>query len=171
MANIPDEVNDTIGISSPAQNNISIVNVNDPPSLRVPSSLQSILQFTSLNWESSCDKINEGESSQSSSSKEGCTNDNEIKGITIKDVDEGIDFVRVDVKSMFGILSLNRDDLLNAEFSSCSDRNTSMSRWNCIGTGIGDTMVRNDSLISKTIISVLQFIIWKSCTINMMQRF
>lgn len=178
VANVSDKANDTIGISSPVQNNISIVNINDPPSLEVPSSVQPILQFTALNWESNCNKIDQEERYQSSLSDEQCTNDHEINGITIDDADKGIDFVRVDVKSKFGILSLNQDNLLNAEFSSCSDRNSSMSQWNCVGTGIGDTMVRNafniysvNTLILKAIVSVLQLAIWKSCTRKMMQYF
>jgi hypothetical protein len=145
MAPMQGEV--AIGTSLPVSNNITIVNVNDPPVLNVPTALQSISMFSSLNWGSSCD----------ANEIENCSDENRIKGITVHDPDKAFESVRVDLKSTFGILTLNQEHLRKAEFASCSQRNSTNSTWNCKGSGTGDQEVRylknvilSQSHLSKT---------------------
>ncbi len=141
MAPMQNEV--AIGTSSSVSNNITIVNVNDAPVLRAPVTTQSVNMFSSIHWNPTCeDGEDEEKNILSSPLDKECTNDNVIRGINIKDPDKDMNFVRVDIKSTLGIISLNQDHLQKAEFASCSARNFTNSTWKCQGNGIGNEEVR-----------------------------
>ena len=124
---------EAIRTSESAQCQISIINVNDPPTLNVPSTIPSFYKFSSVHWDSFCDQEGNFQCSN---------NSNLINGIDIQDFDQGIDFVRVDLKSKHGILTLNGENLRYAEFASCNQGALITSNlWSCNGTGIGDKEV------------------------------
>lgn len=158
LALIPSDLK--IGRSLSALNNITLININDPTILNVPNNLQTMYRFSAINWVSNCDTSNDEEDDSINGddrvvkwrdSSKTCTRDNEINGISVKDLDEGVEFVRVDVKSKHGFLTLNQDHLLKAEFVSCSERNLTKLDWFCHGTGIGDREVRYVRFIDNLI--------------------
>lgn len=142
MTTINDLNNTFSNKSSPAQYNITVVNVNDPLIMDVPSKLQSIYKFSALNWKTDECKDN------AQNLPDTCVKNNVMRGISTSDPDEGIDFVRVDVRTTNGILSIHKDELPIAEFASCSQRNTTVSKWNCLGSGTGDREVRRLYVLS-----------------------
>lgn len=152
-----------IGTSKPAQSNITLTNVNNPPLLEVPSTVQNIQMFSSLNWEKQRhDAKSHGDDenviNKSDDKDNQCCNTNVIEGISVNDPDRGVDFARISIKSLFGMLSLNQEHLSKAEFASCSSRNTSESNWNCFGTGTGDREVR----------SYIRFILYHTLPANLL---
>ncbi len=156
LALIPSDLK--IGRSLSALNNITLININVPTILKVPNNLQTIYRFSAINWVSNCDTPDDEEDDSIKGddrvvkwrdSSKACSRDNEINGISVKDPDEGVEFVRVDVESKHGFLTLNQDHLLKADFVSCSQRNVTRLDWFCRGTGIGDREVRFVRVIDK----------------------
>ena len=121
----------------------NVVNVNDPIEVTSSKRTKSIKTLSSLSF----DHHNCGQETWN----QRCVSRAMIDDIEIKDVDDNIDFVRVDVATSFGLVTLNHLYLNQTDFASCANR-TRMGiaeeiTWNCKGTGIGDTSVslnRND---------------------------
>ena len=114
---------------------IKVINVNDPPILVIPFGVKQVDKFSSLSWNKDCSRGNV-------STK--CKSKLIIDHIEIKDVDGHMDYVRLDITSSHGILTLNEDSLMKASFANCSNRSkTDLSEvsWNCNGTGLGDREV------------------------------
>lgn len=112
--------------SSSANVTIEIVNVNDPPSISGRLRNRTIYQFSSLTWDK-----NECLVCQSKALF--------YEPIKVLDSDRNFDFVRVDIFSSNGIISLNRDVLNMTDFATCANR-TGMENdsWNCKGSPTGD---------------------------------
>lgn len=131
--------NDTTFVeSSPGRLVIKVTNVNDPPSLAVRYSKNVVETFSSLSWDR-----NECARGRVTSK---CRSKFLINHIRVNDVDGNLDFVRVDVSSSHGILSLNEVHLNKTDFTSCSNRSQYEQinediLWNCEGAGIGDQKV------------------------------
>ncbi len=74
-----------------------------------------------------------------------CPSRTNINGIQVMDVDRNIDFVRVDISTSNGVITLNQNHLDEANFAICSNRSANGVEdvtWNCQGTGTGDLKVR-----------------------------
>jgi hypothetical protein len=129
--------NDTLVESSRGRMIIKVVNVNDVPVLSVPYSDNVVETFSSLSW----DRNECGRGHITSKCKSKVV----INNIKVNDVDGNLDFVRVDISSSHGILSLNEVHVNKTDFTSCSNRSqfqiTEDILWNCQGAGIGDQKV------------------------------
>lgn len=115
----------------------NIVNVNDPIEITSSERTKSIKTLSSL----SVDPHNCGQETWN----QRCISRAMIDDITVKDVDQNIDFIRVNVATSFGLVTLNKIYLNQTDFANCANR-TQMDiaeeiTWNCRGTGIGDTSV------------------------------
>jgi hypothetical protein len=123
--------------SFPAKQEMTVVNVNDPPTLSIPYTEKTVHAFSSLSWDP--DLCSNGFTSSKCKSKM-ITNE-----IEVNDVDNNIDFVRVDISSTQGMISLNSEHLNKTDFASCSNRTQldleSSIVWNCKGSGNGDQEV------------------------------
>lgn len=125
------------GVSSCVDQEVIVRNVNDPPSLSVPDRLLwTGSTFSSFLWDRAECSGRTSEWEQYDASENECQSQLIFNGINVTDKDLDIDFVRVDVNSSQGILSLNTVHLGLAEFASCSGRN--QSTWQCKGSGTGD---------------------------------
>ncbi len=124
--------------------NITVINVNDTPTLSIPYSIKHVSTFTSLSWNS------EGCLSQSNNGK--CKSKLVFDDIEANDVDGNFDYVRVDVRSYHGILTLTEDHINKVNFAGCSNRsNLAINQvvWECKGTGFGDLEVKILSMMNK----------------------
>lgn len=115
----------------------NIVNGNDPIEITSSERTKSIKTLSSLSF----DPHNCGQETWN----QRCISRAMIDDITVKDVDQNIDFVRVNVATSFGLVTLNKMYLNQTDFASCANR-TQLEideeiTWNCRGTGIGDTSV------------------------------
>lgn len=115
----------------------NVVNVNDPIEITSSERTKSIKTLSSLSF----DPHNCGQETWN----QKCISRAMIEDIKVKDVDENIDFVRVNIATSFGLVTLNQMYLNQTDFASCANR-TQMDiaeeiTWNCKGTGIGDTSV------------------------------
>ena len=121
---------------------VNVINSNDPPRLYIPYDIKPVTIFSSLSWDSQACVM---ESSNGGGTTSDCNSKLFITDIQVFDVDGNLDFVRVDVASTHGVLSLNEDSLTQADFASCSNRSIISGldevTWNCRGSGIGDREV------------------------------
>ena len=72
--------------------------------------------------------------------------------IEANDMDGNFDYVRVDVRSYHGILTLTEDHINKANFAGCSNRSNldiNGAVWNCKGTGFGDLEVKMLLIVNK----------------------
>ncbi len=123
-----------------ARQKFTVVNVNDPPTLKIPYGVKFVSTFTTFSWNSKKCSFQEDIGDR-------CKSKLVLDGIMVDDVDGNLDYLRVDVKTSHGILTLNRDNLPKAIFASCSNRshhNIGINKfiWDCKGTGFGDREVR-----------------------------
>lgn len=128
--------------SSPViRQQINVVNVNDPLALNIPYGQQSLTAFSSLSWNTEgCYK--EPDRFWRNDFIENCETRLRLEGFQVLDADRNLDYVRVDVESSSGVLTLNQEYLAQTSFAICSNRTVSGVedvRWNCDGTGTGDS--------------------------------
>lgn len=115
--------------SPPANITIEIVNVNDPPSISGRLRNRTIYQFSSLTWDKKECLICQSKALF-------------YEPIKVLDSDRNLDFVRVDVSSSHGIISLNQDVLNMSDFATCANRtDTENNSWHCKGSPTGDREV------------------------------
>jgi hypothetical protein len=133
--------NETFVESLPERQIIRVVNANDSPTLYIPYSEKKVETFSSLSWDS-----NECSNGYVTVRCKCKLVNNDIK---VNDVDGNMDFVRVDVSSSHGIMSLNEVHLNKTDFTSCSNRSQLGTNedifWNCQGSGSGDQKVSASS--------------------------
>eukprot|EP00978_Attheya_sp_CCMP212_P009333 scaffold22035_cov57-Attheya_sp.AAC.2 len=115
---------------------IVVINVNDKPVLVMPQEEQTIVQFSSFSWNDESCRVHTDRMNKTLSIRP-CECKLSISGIEVYDSDNDVDFVRVEVTTMQGILGLNRENLALTDFTSCSTR--LHSDWKCAGSGSGDS--------------------------------
>ncbi len=79
-----------------------------------------------------------------------CPSRTNINGIQVLDADRNLDFVRVDISTSNGVITLNQNYLDKANFAICSNRSANGVEdvtWNCLGTGTGDLEVSIELLV------------------------
>lgn len=115
--------------SAPANVTIEVLNVNDPPVVSSRIRDRNIYPFSSLTWDENDCII--------------CKSKIVFyEPIKVLDPDRNFDFVRVDVTSSHGILTLKHNILNMTDFTSCSNRTSIKdSLWNCKGSPTGDKEV------------------------------
>ena len=122
---------------------INVVNVNDPLAINIPYGEHSLTAFSSLSWNTEgCYK--EPDRFWRNNFTENCETRLRLDGFQVLDADRNLDYVRVDVESSSGILTLNQEYLIQTSFAICSNRTVSGVEdvtWNCDGTGTGDSKV------------------------------
>jgi hypothetical protein len=137
--------NDGYKNSYPVRQEITVININDPPVLTLPYTEKTVHAFSSLSWDP--DDCREGFATSKCKSK---MITDEIK---VNDVDGNIDFVRVDISSSHGMLSLNSKHLNKTDFASCSNRTQidlkEEAVWNCKGGGNSDREVSINLFCSR----------------------
>ena len=126
----------SLGSSLPVRQDLTVINVNDPPKLSIPNVTKTLLLFSSLNWDIE-DAFATEEVIHRTNGFQQCRA--EINGIAVFDSDRDVNYVKVVVNSTNGILILNRDNVHLADFVSCSSRNE--TEWKCAGSGNGDKEV------------------------------
>jgi len=131
--------------SYPARQEIKVININDPPVLTLPYTEKTIHAFSSLSWDP--DDCREGFATSKCKSR---MITDEIK---VNDVDGNIDFVRVNISSSHGMLSLNSEYLNKTDFASCSNRTQidleEEAMWHCKGGGNSDREVSSNLFYSR----------------------
>jgi hypothetical protein len=120
--------------SSPANVTIDILNVNDPPSISGRLRNRTIYKFSSLTWDKKECLVCQSKALF-------------YEPIKVIDSDKNFDFVRVDILSSNGIISLKQDILNMSDFATCTNR-TGMENdsWNCKGSPTGDNEASITSL-------------------------
>ena len=130
--------------SQPSSHEIVVINVNDIPSISFPSEDSYIISsFTSFSWneEDVCIPYSVSSKHKDEVMSMQCTGSSKayIHNISIIDRDQSVDFLRVDVSSSNGLLTLNQEHLSGADFITCANRDE--AKWSCKGTGIDDREV------------------------------
>lgn len=128
-----------LGISESVSQIVVVVNVNDIPVITVPTEVQSISTFSSFGWGSQlCGGMIVDESYDTNSGMQ-CSSVIRINEIIVLDADMNLDYVRVDIQSSNGLLTLNQEYLDMTNFVGCSSRN--ITGWKCKGSGNSDREV------------------------------
>ena len=135
--------------SLPVLQEIIIINVNDPTIIADSEPTrqqqqQNTLKLSSFNLENECDDDidhdtnDNGDHHLLKSFYGGCLLP--FKNITVIDPDKNVDFVRVDIDTSYGLLSLDTLGMSMSIFISCTDQQLN-STWKCKGSGSNDGSV------------------------------
>ena len=119
------------GASTPAVQEVKVRNVNDAPILTVPRGEFEVEVFSALRW-------NETNCSKNAVAAMQCRSRHFLYEIAVEDRDHNMNYVRVDVNSSAGMVSLNPSAIHLADFASCSMRDDPTHGWKCHGSGRSD---------------------------------
>jgi hypothetical protein len=115
-----------LGWSEPIQQELAIVHVNHPPSLVVPAHARIVPQ----------------EEQPTNTTGIGARPIALLEGVTLKDPDQNMDRVRVDLWALYGTLTLSDEGLELANFDCPATTTTTTSNsivsWQCFGTGMAN---------------------------------